>query len=167
MAHAGHAKDSEPRATRPHMDGYHVPRAREGMLTWEWARKRLSKSHNYWLTTTRPDGAPHTMPVWGIWLNGAWYCSTYARSRKARNLAKNPYCVVCTEDAEEAVILEGVTHKLPAAEIPQQAFVDYKIKYGWELGSTAGSVLLEVRPRVIFAMPEKQFPKGVTRWNFA
>ena len=25
----------------------------------------------------------------------------------------------------------------------------------------------EVRPRVIFAMPEEQFPTGVTRWSFA
>lgn len=167
MAHANNARNREPQASRPHMDGYHVPRVLEGVLPWEWARKRLSKSHNYWLTTTRPDGAPHTMPVWGIWLNGAWYCSTDARSRKARNLAKNPYCVVCTEDAEEAVILEGVARKIPASEIPRQAFVDYQAKYAWELGSTAGSVLLEVRPRAIFAMPEKQFPKGVTRWNFA
>jgi hypothetical protein len=24
----------------------------------------------------------------------------------------------------------------------------------------------EVRPKTVFAMPEKQFPKGVTRWKF-
>jgi len=27
--------------------------------------------------------------------------------------------------------------------------------------------VFEVRPRVVFAMPEKQFPKAVTRWTFA
>jgi hypothetical protein len=52
------------------------------------------------------------MPVWGIWLNGAGYCSTGTKTRKAQNLAKNPYCTVCTENAEEAVIFEGVARKV-------------------------------------------------------
>jgi len=166
MADADTTRDPEPKASRPYIDGYGVPPLLEGILPWEWARERLSKSHNYWLTTTRPDCAPHTMPVWGIWLNGAWYCSTGTKTRKARNLAKNPYCTVCTENAEEAVILEGVARKLPDSEIPQQAFIDYRAKYDWELDSRTGLVF-EVRPRVIFAMPEKQFPNGVTRWRLA
>ena len=33
---------------------------------------------------------PHTMVVWGIWLDGAYYFSTSATSRKARNLQQNP-----------------------------------------------------------------------------
>ena len=167
MADAGKARDPETRASRPHMKGYGVPQVLEGILPWEWARERLSKAHNYWLMTVRPDCAPHAMPVWGIWLDEAWYCATEARSRKARNLAKNPTCVVCTENADEAVILEGVARLLAASEIPRQAYADYQTKYGWELGSTEGSVLFEVRPRLVFAMPEEEFPKGVTRWNFA
>jgi hypothetical protein len=156
---------NKPQASRPHMQGYGVPRSAEGMLPWEWAEQRFSKSHNYWLTTVRPDGAPHTMPVWGIWLEGAWYCSTSAKSRKGRNLARNNHCVVCNENAEEAVILEGEARKLAASKVPKQAFRDYNAKYGWELDPKMGPVF-EVRPRVVFAMPEKQFPKGVTRWKF-
>ncbi len=98
---------AQPKASRPHMAGYGVPESLEGSLPWEWARERISKSHNYWLTTVRPDGAPHTMVVWGIWLDGAYYFSTNATSRKARNLQQNPNCVVCTENAEEAVIIRG------------------------------------------------------------
>lgn len=141
------------------MDGYGVPKSKVGMLPWAWALERISKSHNYLLTTVRPDGAPHTMPVWGIWLDGAWYCSTSATSRKAKNLAGNPRCVVCNENVEEAVILEGIAHKLPDGRIPRQAFRAYRAKYGWELNPRMGPVF-EVRPRVVFAMPEKQFPKG-------
>ncbi len=155
----------KPKASRPHMQGYGVPQSAEGMLPWECAEKRFSKSHNYWLTTVRPDGAPHTMPVWGVWLDGAWYCSTSAKSRKARNLSKNRHCIVCNENAAEAVIMEGVARKLPAAKVPKRAFPAYKAKYGWELDPKTGPVF-EVRPRVIFAMPEKQFPQGVTRWTF-
>ena len=38
------------------------------LLPWEWAEQRLRKSHNYWITTAKPDGTPHTMVVWGLWL---------------------------------------------------------------------------------------------------
>ena len=154
-----------PKASRPHMAGYGVPESLEGSLPWEWARERISKSHNYWLTTVRPDGAPHTMVVWGIWLDGAYYFSTSATSRKGRNLQQNPNCVVCTENAEEAVIIQGVARKLDDDKIPQQAFTDYKAKYAWELDPKMGPVY-EVAPKTVFAIPEKQFPKAVTRWKF-
>ena len=156
---------SEPRPSRPQMAGYGVPESLEGALPWAWAEERIRKSHNYWLTSVRPNGAPHTMVVWGIWLEGAYYFSTGATTRKARNLQLNPNCVVCNENAEEAVIVEGVARQLNDDEIPQQAFTDYKVKYGWELDPKMGPVF-EVRPRAVFAMPEKQFPKGVTRWKF-
>jgi nitroimidazol reductase NimA-like FMN-containing flavoprotein (pyridoxamine 5'-phosphate oxidase superfamily) len=142
-----------------------VPETLAGVLPWKWAHDRISKSHNYWITTVRPDGSPHTMLVWGIWLDGAYYFSTSATSRKARNLQHNSNCVVCSENAEEAVIVEGSAHKLAERSIPHAAFADYKAKYGWELDPKRGPVFL-VRPNVVFAMPEKQFPKGVTRWKF-
>ena len=47
------------------------------------------------------------MVVWGLWLDGAFLFSTGRKSRKARNLAENKKCVVCTELAQEAVIIEG------------------------------------------------------------
>jgi nitroimidazol reductase NimA-like FMN-containing flavoprotein (pyridoxamine 5'-phosphate oxidase superfamily) len=156
---------SEPKASRPDMAGYGVPKSLEGALPWEWAEQRLGKSHNYWLTSVRPDGAPHTMVVWGIWLDGAYYFSTGATSRKGRNLQQNPHCVVCSENAEEAIIVEGVARKLDDDAIPPQAFTDYKAKYGWDLDPKVGPVH-EVRPKTVFAMPEKQFPKAVTRWKF-
>jgi len=102
------------------------------------------------------------MPVWGVWLDGAWYFSTATTSRKARNLTKNPYCVVCNDNAEEAVIVEGTAHLLSEEEIPRSVPVGYKAKYGWEL---QGSVF-KVQPRVVFAMSERQFPASGTRWNF-
>lgn len=152
--------------TRPKMDGYGVPQSSEGTLPWEWALGRFSGSHNYWLTTVRPDGAPHVMPVWGLWLAGAWYFSTSATSRKSRNLERNPRCVVCNENGEEAVILEGTAQRLNDADIPKQAFADYQAKYAWELDPKRGPVW-RVTPHTVFAMPEQQFPQAVTKWIFA
>ena len=158
-------RSQEPIATRPKMEGYGVPASRDGILPWSWALERLSRSHNYWLTTVRPDGAPHVMPVWGVWLDGAWYFSTSATSRKSRNLEHNAKCVVCSENAAEAVIVEGTAKRLNDDAIPPQAFTDYMAKYGWELDPKRGPVW-EVRPHTVFAMPEKQFPQAVTKWAF-
>lgn len=155
----------EPSPTRPKMDGYGVPQSREGTLPWPWALERLTRSHNYLLTTVRPDGAPHAMPVWGIWLENAWYFSTAVNSRKSRNLEQNARCVVTNENLEEAVILEGTAQRLQDDEVPKQAFVDYRAKYGWELDPKRGPVW-KVTPKTVFAMPERQFPEAVTKWMF-
>ena len=147
------------------MDGYGVPASSEGALPWQWALERLTASHNYLLTTVRPDRVPHVMPVWGIWLDDGWYFSTSSTSRKSRNLEQNASCVVCSENVEEAVILEGTAQQLKDEEIPTQAFADYKAKYGWELDPKRGPVW-KVIPKTVFAMPEQQFPQAVTKWIF-
>ena len=48
------------------------------------------------------------MPVWGVWLDDAFFFSTGRKSRKGQNLAANPACTVANDDGEEAVIVEGV-----------------------------------------------------------
>ena len=144
---------------------YGIPKAIKGSLPWEWARERLTKSHNYLITTVRLDGRPHTMVVWGIWLDDAYYFSTGATTRKARNLAGNPNCVLCNDDVDEAVIVEGTARQLAVDQVPQAAFDLYFKKYGWKLDPEMGPVF-KITPRVVFAMPEKLFPAGATRWVF-
>ena len=144
---------------------YGIPKTMKGGLSWDWARQRLTNSHNYLLTTVRPDARPHTMVVWGIWLDDAFYFSTGSTTRKAKNLAANANCVVCNENAEEAVIVEGQAQQLAVQEIPQAAFAPYQKKYGWKLDPEMGPVF-KVTPRVVFALPEKLFPAGATRWLF-
>jgi hypothetical protein len=99
-------KAKHPKAARPHMPGYGLPRGTKGLLRWTWAEQRLRRSHNYWMMTVRPGAKPHAMPVWGIWVDNRFYFSTGARSRKARNLQRNSACIVCTERTAEAVIVE-------------------------------------------------------------
>jgi general stress protein 26 len=48
------------------------------------------------------------MIIWGLWIDGAFWFGTGGKTQKARNLARNPNCVVGTQNAAEAVILEGV-----------------------------------------------------------
>jgi nitroimidazol reductase NimA-like FMN-containing flavoprotein (pyridoxamine 5'-phosphate oxidase superfamily) len=157
---------STPRAERPHMPGYGVPRSKQGLLPWAWAQRHLARSHNYWLMTVRPSRAPHAMPVWGLWVEAVFYFSTARQSRKARNLARNPRCVVCTEHAHEAVIVEGVAREVKDHKVLAHLAPLYHTKYKpWKLDPALGPVY-GVRPRVAFGMHEKRFPTGVTRWRF-
>src|SRR5437899_8467144 len=52
-----------PRASRPQAAGYGFPENTKGLLAWSWAEQRLKKSHNYWITTVKPDGSPHTVVI--------------------------------------------------------------------------------------------------------
>jgi Pyridoxamine 5'-phosphate oxidase len=65
-----------PKTTRPHMPGYDLPKTKKGLLPWKWAEDRLKKSRQYWIATTRPDGRPHVMVIWALWLDGKLYFST-------------------------------------------------------------------------------------------
>jgi general stress protein 26 len=157
---------AEPRADRPHMPGYGVPKSRKGLLPWVWAARRLTRSHNYWLVTVRPNGKPHSMPVWGLWLEGAFYFSSGRRSRKSRNLARNRRCVVCTERADEAVIVEGVAREVKDERVLERLARPYHAKYRpWKLDPDLGPVYA-VHPRVAFGMHESRFASAATRWRF-
>lgn len=146
-------------------EAYHIPTTLKGSVPWEWARERLTNSHNYLITTVSPDSRPHTMVVWGIWLEDAYYFSTGSTTRKARNIGSNPNCIVCSENVEEVVIVEGQARQLSVPEVPAEAFPLYLKKYGWKLDPEMGPVF-KVAPRIVFAMPEKLFPAGATRWLF-
>ena len=155
----------QPRASRPHMPGYGLPRGSKGLLPWRWAETRLVRSHNYWLITVRPEGRPHAMIVWGIWVDGRFYFSTGRESRKARNLASNPACIVCTQDAAAAAIVEGTAAESSDATLIARLGRPYQRKYApWKLDPNLGPIF-EVRPRVAFGLREKTF-KAATRWLF-
>jgi len=161
----------KPQPSRPHMPGYGLPEGNKGLLPWTWAEQRLKKSHNYWITTVKPDGSPHTMVVWGLWLDGRFLFSTGSKSRKAQNLAHNANCVVCTEHAHEAVIVEGVAEVADLAA-RRKLLARYGKKYEWDMSTMADDVLsmkepvFAVRPRVVFGLWEKEFIEKSTRWKF-
>lgn len=167
------AKRPAPKASRPHMPGYGVPKGTKGLLPWKWADDRLKKSHNYWITTVKPDGSPHTMVVWGLWLDGQFLFSTGRHSRKARNLAKNRGCVVCTEKANEAVILEGAAEEVVDLAVRRKFLRLAERKYAFDMSSFEEDILslkepiFAVCPKVAFGLDEKNFANAATRWMFS
>jgi nitroimidazol reductase NimA-like FMN-containing flavoprotein (pyridoxamine 5'-phosphate oxidase superfamily) len=149
------------------MPGYGVPAGPDGLRSWDWALERLTKSRNYYVATTRPDGRPHVMPVWGVWIDNRLLFSTGNSSTKARNLAANPSCAVATDDPTEALIVEGIAAEETDAEILQRFVAVYKDKYDWEVNASAGGIFA-VTPRVAFAFIEspEDFQNSATRWRF-
>jgi nitroimidazol reductase NimA-like FMN-containing flavoprotein (pyridoxamine 5'-phosphate oxidase superfamily) len=162
-----------PKASRPYMPGYGVPTSSKGMLAWSWAEERLKKSHNYWICTVRADGRPHVMVIWGVWLDGAFVFSTGRTSRKAKNLAERPECVVATERAEQAVIVEGIAEETRDVELRRRMLRLVEKKYKFDMSSFEEDILnlkepiYVVRPATVFALDENNFPAGATRWSFA
>ena len=162
-----------PKATRPVIPGYGLPKSKKGLLPWKWAEDRLKKSRQYWIATTRPDRRPHLMIVWALWMDGLLYFSTGKQSVKARNLAQNPHCVMATERADEGVILEGMVETERDVPRIREFIRSYEKKYKWKLGKMAERMLsLEdpvffLRPTVGFGLWEEKFATSATRWLFA
>jgi Pyridoxamine 5'-phosphate oxidase len=152
------------------MPGYGLLAADEGrgLLPWTWAQQRLGTSRNYWLATVRPDGRPHVQAVWGVWLEDAFWFSTGAESRKARNLAASSSCVVATQDAEEPVVVEGNAAEVDPDDAVARAGDAYHAKYDpFRLDPSLGPIF-RVRPSVAFGLVEHadEFAGSATRWTF-
>ena len=159
-------KRNEPEATRPTVPGYAFSGKKTGLLPWRWAAERLKKSRQYWIATTRPNGAPHLMIVWGVWLEDSFWFSTGAMSRKARNLSANPRCVIGTDDAGEAVILEGTVDVIDVRQAEFARFATaYEKKYSWNVREMMQPVY-HFRPSVGFGLFERKFDQTATRWSF-
>jgi len=111
------------------------------------------------------------MVVWGLWQDGRFLFSTGGKSRKARNLAENPNCVVCTEHAHEAVIVEGIA-EIADVVARRKLLPSYERKYKFDMKGMKEDILsmkepvFAVRPRVVFGLWEKHFIGKSTRWTF-
>ena len=146
------------------MPGYGVPETNDGALPWSWAEERLARCRNYFLASVRPDGRPHVMPLWGLWLHDMFLFSTAITSVKSKNLLANPNCVVTIEDGHESVVVEGVAKVVQMSEIP--GFPDaYKEKYGY--GAIDDGPKWAVEPRAAFGFIEDDsFNQTATKWRW-
>jgi hypothetical protein len=156
-----------PIASRPVMPAiYGTAKSAKGLLDWEWARQRLSDSHNYVIVTVRPDGRPHAMGMHGLWVDDDFYFGTLDTTRKAKNLAANANCILINDKLHELVIVEGTATKIGYDQLPQGVSDASKKKYGWPIDPKSGGSIFKLTPRTVFAFPEKLFATALTRWKF-
>ena len=160
----------QPLTDEPRMFGGRLQPVR---LPWSWAVERLTLARNYWIATTRPDGRPHTRPVWGVWLDGAFHFST--GSLAAGNLEANSEISVHLESGSEVVIVEGVAEPVADIAVVEVAIAAYNEKYRWDVDPHAmPGPLYAVRPRLAFGWLSdasgldggSAFHGTATRWRF-
>ncbi len=134
-------------------------------MSWSWAEERLQASRNYWVGTTKPDGAPHAMPVRGIWFDEGVVVSTSPDLRKARNLDRDARAVVHVESGDEVVVREGEAEEIAFDAGMADA---YEAKYDYPPSPASPEDLwYRLRPRVVYAWTERDFPKTATRFTFS
>jgi hypothetical protein len=68
--------------------------------------------HTCWLATINADGAPHVTGVGALWVEGAFWFETGERTRKGRNLVRDPRCTLSVAAAEFDLVVEGEAAKV-------------------------------------------------------
>jgi PPOX class probable F420-dependent enzyme len=63
--------------------------------------------HTCWLSTVNADGSPHVTGVGAFWDDGAFWVVTGTRTRKGRNLTREPRCAVSVATSDYDLVVEG------------------------------------------------------------
>jgi hypothetical protein len=63
--------------------------------------------HTCWLTTINPNGSPHVTGIGALWVDGAFWFETGERTRKGKNLARDPRCALSVATHDFDLVVEG------------------------------------------------------------
>jgi nitroimidazol reductase NimA-like FMN-containing flavoprotein (pyridoxamine 5'-phosphate oxidase superfamily) len=160
---------ADPKISRPHFPKGYLENPK-GLLPWSHVEQRLSDALHYWLCTVRPDGRPHAVPKWAVYVDAKIYFDGSPETRHARNIAQNPQVVLHLESGEDVIIVEGTAKEYgkPAAELALQIAQAYAQKYAdrgyapepdqWDEGG-----LFEITPHTVIAWT--QFTDDPTRFT--
>jgi PPOX class probable F420-dependent enzyme len=138
-------------------------------VPWEHIERQLRNTPNYWVCTTRADGRPHAMPVWGVWHERALWFGTGRESVKGRNLARDPRCVVHLDSGDDVVILEGRVEREPA---PDAVYARYRDKYVMEIDAASmeampqTGAMYRLAPERLQAWLEAFYVQSAIRYRF-
>jgi len=160
----------QPKVTRPYFPKGYVDN-HESILSWNHVEQRLSDAINYWICSVRPDGRPHAIPIWAVFVNDKIYFDGSPETRHARNIDQNPYVVLHLENGSDVVIVEGEVAAVqnPSPEMGEDIAGKYSAKYaelGYspELNQWDGGGLFEIT--VHMAMAWTEFNRDPTKFVF-
>lgn len=155
--------------------GYGVPDSSDGLLDWSEVEVRLVAAPQYWLATTRPDGRPHVVPRWGVWVDGRFWYDGAPTTVHVRNLSRNQACTLHLEDGWQAVIVDGTSQAAdpPGIDLGARLAGAYAVKYrdrgyepkpdAWEGPGAGGLVVFNPTTAIAWF----NFPADVTRFRFS
>ncbi len=103
-----------------------------------------------WLSSVRPGGRAHLVPVWHIWHQGRAYVVTPANTVKTLNIRENPSVTIAHPDPRNVLIIEGwaiATNFM--RDILQPLFL---AKYNWDIAKDAAThTIIEITPTKLLA----------------
>jgi hypothetical protein len=153
-----------------------------GPLPWSRAAAQLAsppQNATHFLSTVRPDGRPHTAGVGALWRDGTFYFVSGAGTRKSRNLAANPNCVISVKLDDLDLVVEGTATRVTDATTLKDVAERYAAQ-GWPVtvegdaftapdsAPSAGPApwdLYAFTPTTAFGVATGE-PHGATRWRF-
>ena len=119
--------------------------------------ERLRTEIMIWLSSVRPDGRPHLVPVWFLWDSPEAVIYIFSKpDQKIRNLQQNPNVVLALNDhtGNDIIMLEG-TATILSRDAITTAHPDYETKYkahldkfGWTGESMSKSYTEPIRIEV-------------------
>jgi hypothetical protein len=118
------------KVTRPKFPKGYVDKP-VSFVTWEWVAAQLTESKNYWLCSVRPNGQPHVIPRWGVFVDGKIYYDGSPETRHGRNIKLSPNISVHLENGAQPIILYGISvpSAKPSPELGKKLSQAYKEKY--------------------------------------
>jgi PPOX class probable F420-dependent enzyme len=98
---------------------------------------RLRSDLMMWLSTVRPDGRAHLVPVWFLWQDDLLYIFSKP-DQKIRNLEQNRSVMVGVDDTKggnDPIMLAGDAELQKHTALPDGVHEAYSEKYGDELNN--------------------------------
>ncbi|SRR6266498_101776 len=114
----------------------------QGFIPWIKIEHWLQAFRSIWISTTRPNGRPHAVPVWYIWDGRNLYFISARNLQKSRNLKGQPWIVVHAGDGDDVIILEGLAQIVTDKEELDRIDEAYSAKYV-DPGSGAQATIFE------------------------
>ena len=109
--------------------------------------ERLQTEQNIWLATTRPDGRPHLVPIWFVWVQECFYICTEQRSVKASNLRLNSKACLALESGTQPIVAECQAWFIDEP-FPDPVVAAFYAKYEWDINSdTQYHTLIKLQPQ--------------------
>jgi PPOX class probable F420-dependent enzyme len=114
-----------------------------------------------WLSTVRPDGAPHLVPIWFTWDGSSLLVFSKPGAQKVRNLRAHPVAMLALgepEDDFDVALAEATVRLLdePASELPPA----HLAKYGERMAALGLSPdeFLATYSQVMVITPSRSLP---------
>ena len=113
----------------------------------------LARSKFSWFSSVRPDGRPHSVPIWHVMHEEHIYFATPSRSVKVANVRTNPNVAVAAyllDTPESGLIVEGLARLRP--DLRESVSKFFEEKYEWNITEDdEHDALIEVEPTRLIA----------------